>query len=375
MFRIIWLAIPLALIAAFVSTWSVSAGDLNPPPGPIMPTGRDVLNAQSISLPFTITQPGSYRLTSNLVAPANADGIVIDADNVTLDLNGFELVGMPGTPAFGRGVNILPARKNVRVRNGIVRNWSQGISGSGTVNCHLENLIVLDCDNSAINTGDGGLIVDCQVENAAFGILSGANASIRGCVVRGTTIGPAISTGAGGLIESCTASGAGSIGIVIGNGRGRITDCVATGNGSSGIAAAGASTISGCTSTFNGGHGIDAVHGHVSDCLTQGNELAGIFFQNFAGAVAGGSATHNTCIGDSLAGILVQGSRVRLDGNTATQCGRGFDIDGPNNTIIRNSAGENLFADYDVVGGNVFGPVVNAATVGGNTNPHANYEM
>jgi hypothetical protein len=42
--------------------------------------------------PVTITQPGSYRLSGNLSAGA-ADGIVVAADDVTLDLNGFNLRG------------------------------------------------------------------------------------------------------------------------------------------------------------------------------------------------------------------------------------------------------------------------------------------
>src|SRR5271154_6656573 len=44
--------------------------------------------------PVTISQPGSYRLSSNLVVPdSNTNAIEITAEFVTLDLNGFSIVG------------------------------------------------------------------------------------------------------------------------------------------------------------------------------------------------------------------------------------------------------------------------------------------
>src|SRR5512141_598037 len=51
--------------------------------------------------PVTITQSGSYKLASNLtVASSTANAISIQADNVTLDLNGFSLTGPRG---YGNG--------------------------------------------------------------------------------------------------------------------------------------------------------------------------------------------------------------------------------------------------------------------------------
>src|SRR5882762_4507455 len=44
--------------------------------------------------PVTISQPGSYRLSGNLTVPdINTTAIQITADFVTLDLNGFSIVG------------------------------------------------------------------------------------------------------------------------------------------------------------------------------------------------------------------------------------------------------------------------------------------
>jgi hypothetical protein len=43
--------------------------------------------------PFKITESGSYKLSGSLVAPAATDGIDIQANDVTLDLNGFSISG------------------------------------------------------------------------------------------------------------------------------------------------------------------------------------------------------------------------------------------------------------------------------------------
>jgi hypothetical protein len=51
---------------------------------------RQIMQSQAdMSEPIVITQPGSYRLISNIVAPGNA--IEIAASNVTLDLNWFSI--------------------------------------------------------------------------------------------------------------------------------------------------------------------------------------------------------------------------------------------------------------------------------------------
>src|SRR5208283_2371136 len=53
--------------------------------------------------PVTISQTGSYRLTGNLTVPdVNTGGIVVTADHVTIDLNGFSIIG-PGGTGTGNG--------------------------------------------------------------------------------------------------------------------------------------------------------------------------------------------------------------------------------------------------------------------------------
>ena len=107
------IASPVLVAAAVVTVAWVGAGDLNPPPGPIMSTNRVQLNSQAITLPHTINQGGSYVLTSDLIAsgPGSA-GIEIGASDVSLDLNGFGVLGVgsggSGIVASGAFTNIDP---------------------------------------------------------------------------------------------------------------------------------------------------------------------------------------------------------------------------------------------------------------------------
>src|SRR5262245_61247758 len=80
------------------------------------------------SLPFSITEPGSYYLTGNLAGRA---GISITANDVVLDLKGFEL----------KGAGIVAAGAKITVRNGAVRNCSgAGIEASRVVNGEFQLL-------------------------------------------------------------------------------------------------------------------------------------------------------------------------------------------------------------------------------------------
>jgi hypothetical protein len=54
---------------------------------------------QPTTFPIVITQPGSYRVKSNIVVPdANTTAINIESRDVTIDLNGFAILG----PRFAR---------------------------------------------------------------------------------------------------------------------------------------------------------------------------------------------------------------------------------------------------------------------------------
>jgi len=117
--------------------------------------------------PVTISQSGSYRLSGNLTVPdAGTTAIEITADNVTLDLNGFAIVGPTVCSGFpnvcapvGAGIGIWSERNYIAVRNGAVRGMGgDGMrlnrpAGAGATSGHL-----VDSVQVASNGGDGIMI-------------------------------------------------------------------------------------------------------------------------------------------------------------------------------------------------------------------------
>lgn len=161
-----------------------------------------------------ISAAGSYRLTSNLVVPALKDGILISADDVTLDLNGFTISSLtpPGTIRHG----ILAGnRTNIEIRNGTIR-------GFPSVGIYITN-------------GRNHRILDVRViDNATIGMNLESNADDGGFLVRGCTawsngdVGIRV-LGAGSLIIGNVARANGAEGIFMTADNG-YAENVATGN-------------------------------------------------------------------------------------------------------------------------------------------------
>ena len=83
---------------------------------------------ESGGFPYSITRAGSYRLTGNLEVPAGVDAIVIAASGVSLDLDGFAILGSAGGSAQspGSAVSVTGAISQVSVTNGTILNFSVG---------------------------------------------------------------------------------------------------------------------------------------------------------------------------------------------------------------------------------------------------------
>jgi len=193
--------------------------------------------------PVTISQPGSYRLMGNLtIGDGDTTAIQITADYVTLDLNGFSIIGPVGCtgaattcPASGKGVGIQAradrpqSPRGVKVFNGTVR-------GMGSIGLML--------------TGRGSFVSRVTADNNAGG---------------GMTV-------SGSVIE-CTATQNGSFGII----GTTVRDSTSLENAGDGILISAESGVaSGNVSSSNGGVGIAVQFGTAIGNTTFINKLFGI---------------------------------------------------------------------------------------------------
>jgi len=193
--------------------------------------------------PYKITQPGSYRLSGNLTVPdANTTAIQVLTDDVTIDLNGFSIVG----PVVCTGV---PS--------------------------------VTSCSPLPTN---GGFNPNAGVAAASFDNIAVVNGVVRGMGQFGIIL-----NGRGSIVRNVRAMSNGFIGISV-NAGSTVSGSTATANASDGIFAT-QSTVSGNAATQNGGRGLEVdCPGSVVGNTASGNALGNLFTVGAGCAVANNAA-------------------------------------------------------------------------------------
>jgi len=162
-----------AVIALAATSWAVAA--------------QEVIKQTSTTVfPIKITMPGSYRLASDLtIASPTADAIDITVDNVTLDLNGFSIIG-PGVVSATGSIGINGSRASgVTVTNGTVTAMARAGVFLG-LNAHVEGV-------RALANGPNGPIANIRVgsySRVIGNVTEFSNEGIHcdvGCFVSGNT--------------------------------------------------------------------------------------------------------------------------------------------------------------------------------------------
>ena len=331
-------AVALATLAwANTVAWS---GSLEPTPGVPASTMKPLDQVEprvpvqslpgSATVMFVISQPGSYYLTANIVAAATGKrGIQIDADDVSLDLMGFAVIGAgPG----GQGIFVLGS--GAAVYNGSIRGWSTGLDAFTASGLHARDLRIHNNGSTGLLTGDGAIVVRCAVlNNGSVGIQVGRTCIISNCLAMNNT----------------------GVGILVFE-NGSISDSTASGNGSDGIVVGDSSIATNCVVRSNLGDGIEVTEGAIA---------------------LGNIASFNTG-----AGIRVTRRGNRIEGNTVFRNSLGIRANESNaegNVIIKNSAmcnpsgpGSTALTNYAVGASNDLGPTGSAATA---ASPWANISV
>lgn len=373
-------SIIISLIASgnlVIATAVIAQGRPTPPepPGLMKPPAQQADSRIPIaSLPFTITNAGSYYLTTNLAGVSGMDGITITADNVTLDLNGFALVGVAGST---NGIIVARPARNLIVRNGNVSGWeAAGVNAyDNGSNALCERLAVSDCGGGIALSS--GVVSDCTVSSCkSDGIDVNESGTISGCNIS--------SCGGNGIdveygnISSCTIQSCDNYGVA--------GALVTVSDSSIAFCNVGIDinqgTVSRCSVQYSKSDGIQISTGTVSGCPVERNGARGIV----AGGDGGCLITGNTCFDNntsgnpSYAGISIFYSNNRIEDNNVSGNGvAGIEVYdtgiSSNNVIIKNTVSGNGANNYVVPGNQVVGPIITTAGTITNCNPWANFSF
>lgn len=208
------------------------------------------------ALPYTITSSGFYYIAKDLSCAAGSHGITITADNVTLDLMGFSLIG-PGGALINNGV-YLNSRINVEIRNGTIRNFPyDGIHEGSVIGTghRIINIRAIDNQSKGIMLGSKNNLVErCTVlRNGSDGIYVYIGSIVKNNTCYGNEYG--IRAAAGSIVTQNTCYNNSADGIYVYNGS-SVSFNTCYDNSSNGIYAYVGSTVIGNTCYDNGTYGI-----------------------------------------------------------------------------------------------------------------------
>ncbi len=286
----------LLAVIALVCSWAMfsNAGNLNPwaPPGPTMKTLDEVearIPVQSLSgsvtALFTISQSGSYYLTGNISGVVDKHGIEITVSDVTIDLNGYALIG-PGMGVGTSGHGINATGNQVTVLNGSISGWrSNGINLTGEAN-QVFNLKVRGNNGDGIYVGMYSMVNECSSNyNEGNGIQARQHNSILNCTVYNNS-GKGIYCLPDGIVMNCVAN--------------------------------------------NNSDGIYARYTNIRNNTTNDNSRSGIY------AYANCLVISNVCFNNSGSGIRARiGNTIRL--NSCTDNDTGLQVDRTSNYSAQNT--------------------------------------
>ena len=345
-------AIALLLTCNLQPPALLAQGSLTPPgpPALTMKTLQQVEPRVPISsAPFTISQPGSYYLTTNLTV-SGGNAITIAANGVTLDLNGFTIASTAPS-ATGYGIYINSGLRDIAIQNGHIQGgvtnnggvfsgpgFGYGIyySGSAPQNVRVSGISVSGCQYHGIYVGSGAStsVENCVVRTVgSYGIFA---STIRGCAALecGSTAigGNEVSDSRGESVGSGTGLSAYTAQNCYGSSSSYYGLYVITAQNCYGYSVSGtglsAYTAQNCYGSSSSGTGLYAFYTAIgcygSSSSSSGTGLYAITAQNCYGYSVSGTGLNafvvNNCFGESAGGYGIYAYNIAIGsyGRTST---------------------------------------------------------
>ena len=371
----------------------LAQGSLTPlgPPAPTMKTLEQIEPRTPISsLPYTITVPGSYYVTTNLTGVSGTNGITILTSNIVINLRGFTLAGAPGANdgiyVAGTVGNLLA---NIVVKNGIISGWpANGLDADNSINSQFSDLNVVGNSVDGLNSGQQAIVRNCVAANNGLEGFGGVLNSF--CVFNNCD---AHDNGDAGFytdswctFKDCHGNRNGNSGFnpylnctfqdcvaddnywgVYGYDRDIFVHCQFGYNGGPGIVGGDNCVVRNSVAANNGDDGITVGNNCTIDsCTASANSSSGISVTNFcmlSGCVASSNQLDNvvTAFGCTL-------SHCSSDGSAT---GNGFTL-GSGNTISDSTAFGNAVNGIDAGDRTMVRSCT--ATLNGNAGIHVNYQ-
>lgn len=89
------------------------------------------------SVPITLTAPGTYCFTNDLLSAPDQTAITVNGDRITVDLKGYTLSG--SDPTTGTGIAVASNRSDVLLRNGRISRFGTGVRATVALNLVVED--------------------------------------------------------------------------------------------------------------------------------------------------------------------------------------------------------------------------------------------